>query len=146
MGCSLAWHLAQRGLTNVVLIERDAQLAAGSTGRNAGGVRHQFSHPANIAMSIESIGVMADFEARVGVPIDFHQDGYLFLVSKASNTAAFQQNIALQRSMGVPVEWLTPEAAARHAPGIDITGVRGAAWCGTSTTARSSGWSTRSCR
>ena len=49
MGCSLAWHLAQRGLTNVVLIEREAQLATGSTGKNAGGVRHQFSHPANIA-------------------------------------------------------------------------------------------------
>jgi sarcosine oxidase subunit beta len=130
MGCSLAWHLAQRGLTNVVLIEREAQLAAGSTGKNAGGVRHQFSHPANIALSIESIGMLADFEARVGSPIDFHQDGYLFLVSKSSNVAAFQKNITLQRSMGVDVQWLTPDDAARIAPGIDISGVRGAAWCG----------------
>lgn len=129
MGCSLAWHLAQRGLTNVVLIEREAQLATGSTGKNAGGVRHQFSHPANIALSIESIQVMADFEARVGTPIDFHQDGYLFLVSKPSNVAIFQQNIALQRGMGVDVQWLSPEDAARIAPGIDVTGVRGAAWC-----------------
>ena len=32
MGCSLAWHLTQRGLTNVVLVEREAQLATGSTG------------------------------------------------------------------------------------------------------------------
>jgi sarcosine oxidase subunit beta len=129
MGCSLAWHLAQRGLTNIVLIEREGQLATGSTGKNAGGVRHQFSHPANIAMSIESIRMMADFEARVGATIDFHQDGYLFLVSRTSSVAAFQQNIALQRSMGIDVQWLSPEEAARIAPGIDITGVRGAAWC-----------------
>lgn len=129
MGCSLAWHLAQRGLTNVVLVEREAQLATGSTGKNAGGVRHQFSHPANISLSIESIQMMADFEARVGTPIDFHQDGYLFLVSKPSNVAAFQQNIAMQRRMGVDVQWLSPEDAARIAPGIDIAGVRGAAWC-----------------
>jgi sarcosine oxidase, subunit beta len=129
MGCSLAWHLAQRGLTNIVLIEREAQLATGSTGRNAGGVRHQFSHPANISLSIESIAVMADFEARVGTPIDFHQDGYLFLVSRTSNVTAFQQNIARQRSMGVDVQWLSPEEAAGLAPGIDIAGVRGAAWC-----------------
>ena len=129
MGCSLAWHLAQRGLTNVVLIEREAQLGTGSTGKNAGGVRHQFSHPANVALSIESIRMMADFEARVGVPIDFHQDGYLFLVSKSSNVATFQQNIALQRSMGVDVQWLAPDTAAQMAPGIDVTGVRGAAWC-----------------
>jgi sarcosine oxidase subunit beta len=129
MGCSLAWHLSQRGLTNLVLIEREAQLATGSTGKNAGGVRHQFSHPANIRLSLESIAMMADFEARVGAPIDFHQDGYLFLVSKTTNVAAFQQNIALQRSMGVDVQWLSPEDAARMAPGIDWAGVRGAAWC-----------------
>jgi sarcosine oxidase, subunit beta len=129
MGCSLAWHLAGRGLTNVVLIEREAQLATGSTGKNAGGVRHQFSHAANIRLSLESIAMMADFEARVGAPIDFHQDGYLFLVSKTTNVAAFQQNIALQRSMGVDVQWLSPGDAARIAPGIDIAGVRGAAWC-----------------
>ena len=53
MGASVAWHLAERGITDVVLVEREAQLATGSTGRNAGGVRHQFSHPANIALSIE---------------------------------------------------------------------------------------------
>ena len=62
MGASVAWHLAQRGMTNLVLIEREAQLAAGSTGKNAGGVRHQFSHPANIELSIESIAMMARFE------------------------------------------------------------------------------------
>ncbi|MEZ5289087.1 MAG: FAD-dependent oxidoreductase [Vicinamibacterales bacterium] len=129
MGCSVAWHLAARGLTDVVLIEREAQLATGSTGRNAGGVRHQFSHPANIALSIESIAMMRDFEARVGPPIDFHQDGYLFLVSRAANVAAFQQNIALQQQMGVDVQWLDPAEAASHAPGIDTTGLRGAAWC-----------------
>ncbi len=129
MGCSVAWHLARRGLTNILLIEREAQLAAGSTGRNAGGVRHQFSHPANIALSLESIAMMADFEAQVGWPVDFHRDGYLFLVSKSANEAAFRRNIELQRAHGVDVDWLAPGAAAALAPGIDVTGVRGAAWC-----------------
>jgi sarcosine oxidase subunit beta len=129
MGCSLAWHLAKRGITNVVLVEREAQLATGSTGKNAGGVRHQFSHPANIQLSIESIAMIADFEARVGVPVDFHRDGYLFVVSKSANEAAFRRNIELQRAHGVNVEWTTPAEAARIAPGIDITGLKGAAWC-----------------
>ena len=66
----------------------------GSTGKNAGGVRHQFSHPANIELSIESIAMMANFEAVVGTPIDFHQDGYLFLLSKAANVATFLKNVA----------------------------------------------------
>src|SRR5204862_6954230 len=105
MGCSVAWHLAQRGITNVVLLEREAQLATGSTGKNAGGFRHQFSNSANIEMSIESIDVMKRFEQVVGTPIDFHQDGYLFLLSKAANVDTFRKNVALQPQHGVDVRF-----------------------------------------
>ena len=129
MGASVAWHLAQRGMTNVVLVEREAQLATGSTGKNAGGVRHQFSHPANIDLSIESIAMMANFEAVVGTPIDFHQDGYLFLLSKATNVATFLKNVQLQKSRGVDVQWLSPAEAQALAPGLDVTGVKGATYC-----------------
>ncbi|MEY4637313.1 MAG: hypothetical protein RJA55_3111 [Acidobacteriota bacterium] len=129
MGASVAWHLAQQGLTNVVLIEREAQLATGSTGRNAGGVRHQFSHPANIDLSIESIAMMARFEEVVGTPIDFHQDGYLFLLSKAAHVATFLKNVQLQKSRGVDVQWLSPSEAQALAPGLDVTGVKGATFC-----------------
>lgn len=129
MGASVAWHLAQRGMTNLVLVEREAQLAAGSTGKNAGGVRHQFSHPANIDLSIESIAMMARFEEVVGTPIDFHQDGYLFLLSKAAHVATFLKNVALQRSRGVEVQWLSPKEAQALAPGLDVTGVKGATYC-----------------
>jgi sarcosine oxidase subunit beta len=71
MGASVAHHLAERGLTSVVLIERETQLGTMSTGRNAGGFRHQFSHSANIELSKESIALFADFESIVGAPIDY---------------------------------------------------------------------------
>ncbi|MDP2318285.1 MAG: FAD-binding oxidoreductase [Acidobacteriota bacterium] len=129
MGASVAWHLAQQGMTDVVLIEREAQLAAGSTGKNAGGVRHQFSHPANIDLSIESIAMMARFEEVVGTPIDFHQDGYLFLLSKAAHVATFLKNVQLQKSRGVDVQWLSPSEAQALSPGLDVTGVKGATFC-----------------
>ena len=38
MGASVAYHLTRRGITNVLLLEREPMLATGSTGRNAGGV------------------------------------------------------------------------------------------------------------
>ena len=129
MGASVAWHLAQQGMTDVVLVERETQLAAGSTGKNAGGVRHQFSHPANIDLSIESIAMMARFEEVVGTPIDFHQDGYLFLLSKAAHVATFLKNVQLQQSRGVDVQWLSPSEAQALAPGLDVTGVKGATFC-----------------
>ncbi len=129
MGCSVAWHLAQHGITNVVLVEREAQLATGSTGKNAGGVRHQFSHPANIELSKESIAMMARFEEVVGAPIDFHQDGYLFLLSKSANVDTFRRNMVLQQKHGIDVRWVSNEEACELSPGLDLTGVKGATYC-----------------
>ena len=129
MGCSVAWHLAQRGITNVVLLEREAQLGTGSTGRNAGGFRHQFSNSANIELSIESIELMSRFEEVVGTPIDFHQHGYLFLLSKASAVETFKKNVALQQKHGVDVRWVSAEDARELSPGLDTTGVKGATYC-----------------
>lgn len=129
MGASTAYHLARLGITNVVLVERDAQLATGSTGRNAGGVRHQFSDPANLALSIESIALLERFEAETGTPIDFWQDGYLFLLSSEASEAAFRANVEMQRAAGVDVEWLDAAEAARRVPGLVVEGVRGASFC-----------------
>jgi sarcosine oxidase subunit beta len=129
MGCSVAWHLAQQGITNVVLLERESQLATGSTGKNAGGVRHQFSHPANIELSKESIAMIANFEQVVGTPIDFHQDGYLFLLSKSADVETFKRNVALQQQHGVDVRWVSNDEARELAPGLDLSGVKGATYC-----------------
>lgn len=129
MGASVAYHLSRRGVTDVVLLERERLLATGSTGRNAGGVRHQFSNEANIRLSLESIGLLERFADEVGQPIDFHQDGYLFLLSSESSVAMFEKNVALQRSLGVDVQWLDAAGAQRVAPGIDPRGVLGATFC-----------------
>jgi glycine/D-amino acid oxidase-like deaminating enzyme len=129
MGCSVAWHLAQLGITNVVLLEREAQLATGSTGKNAGGFRHQFSNSANIELSIESIALMKNFESIVGTPIDFHQDGYLFLLSRAATVDTFKKNVALQQQHGVDVRFVSPEEARELSPGLDTTGIKGATYC-----------------
>ena len=91
------------GVTDVVVLEREKMLATGSTGRNAGGVRHQFSNEANIKLSIESIGLLERFADEVGHPIDIHQDGYLFLLSTAASVETFKRNVALQRELGVEV-------------------------------------------
>src|SRR6476646_6828557 len=129
MGASVAYHLARRGVTNVVLLEREKMLGTGSTGRNAGGVRHQFSNEANIRLSIESIALLERVGDEIGHPIDCHQDGYLVLLSSEASVETFRQNVALQRRLGVDVEWLDAAAAARLAPGLDASGVLAATFC-----------------
>jgi len=129
MGASVAYHLTRRGVTDIVIVERERTLATGSTGRNAGGVRHQFSHASNIALSIESIALIGRFAEEVGHPVDFHQDGYLFLLSTEASVETFRANVALQRSLGVDVQWLDAAEAERLAPGLDAGDVMGATFC-----------------
>jgi sarcosine oxidase, subunit beta len=129
MGASTAYHLARLGITNVVLLERETALGTGSTGRNAGGVRHQFSHEGNVRLSMESIRLFEHFEDAVGSPIDFHPDGYLFLLSAPRHVEAFRAAVAMQRRLGIEVEWLDAEEAARRAPGLDADGVVAATFC-----------------
>ena len=129
MGASTAYHLAARGVTNVILLEREAQLATGSTWRNAGDVRHQFSTKQNVQLSIESIRLMGRFADEVGYPLDLHQDGYLFLLSTPESVELFKANIEMQRRLGVDVELLTPDDAVRLAQGLDVDGILAASYC-----------------
>jgi len=130
MGASVAYHLTRRGISDVVLLEREKLLATGSTGRNAGGVRHQFSNAANIRLSLESIALLERFGDEVGSPIDFHQDGYLFLLSSEASVGTFRRNVELQRGLGVAVDWIDPSDIHRLAPGVGVDGVLAATFCG----------------
>lgn len=126
VGASAAFHLAAAGAGSVVLLEREDALGTGSTGRCAGGFRHQFSSRINCLLSIASIRMITGFAEEHGLPLDIDQDGYLFLVRSEQAWVDFLRSVALQRSLGIEVQVLTPEEAAGVAPGISTDGVVGA--------------------
>lgn len=68
VGSSVAYHLAQQGCTNVLVIEREAHQGKGSTGKSMGGVRAQFATPVNIQMSRYSIDFFFAFRRSGGPP------------------------------------------------------------------------------
>ena len=67
MGASTAYHLASRGLKNILLIEKEPFFCTGSTGRCAGGFRHQFSTEINVILSKLSIAMIESFEQEIGI-------------------------------------------------------------------------------
>lgn len=129
VGLSAAYHLALLRAGRVLLIERAEMLGTGSTGRCAGGFRHQFSTEINIRLSLESIRMILNFESETGCAVDVHQDGYLFLLTRPEELEAFRASIALQNRLGVPSQFLDPGAAAQLAPYLDLESVIGAAYC-----------------
>src|ERR1700737_1472490 len=67
-GSSVAYHLAEAGCTNVLVVEREAHQGKGSTGKSMGGVRAQFATPVNIQMSLYSINFFSNFDEVLGHP------------------------------------------------------------------------------
>jgi sarcosine oxidase, subunit beta len=127
IGTSIAFHLAEAGVPDVVLVERD-QLASGSTSKAAGGVRAQFSDPLNIQLGARSLRAFAEFGARPGHQIDFRRVGYLFLLSRAEDVAVFERSIELQHQLGVPSRLIDPDEARRLSPAVDPAGLLAAAF------------------
>src|SRR4051794_35419383 len=123
MGASVAWHLRELGVTDVVLLERDS-LAAGSTSRSAGGIRTQFSDELNIRIALRSLD---EFERMDG--IELRQYGYLFLLDSAKDLAVFQKALALQHGLGVPSRELSVDEALEIVPQLDPDGLLGATFC-----------------
>jgi sarcosine oxidase subunit beta len=128
MGASTAYHLAKRGCTDVVLLEKEPFFGQGATGRCAGGIRYQFSTAINIRLSQLSLPMLDRFQEELEQPIDLKWVGYLMLASTPENEATFRQNIGLQNSLGVRSRWLSADEAAAMVPLINCEGFIGAAW------------------
>jgi len=116
MGASIAYHLALRGVKNILLLEKEDFFGQGATGRCAGGVRYQFATEVNIRLSLASLPMLERFEAEIEQAIDYRQCGYLFLLTRAEDIAAFQRNRLLQNSLGVPTEWWEGDQIRRRLP------------------------------
>ncbi len=129
VGASIAYHLALLRAGRIVLLEKEDFLGTGSTGRCAGGFRHQFSSEINIRLSLESTRMILAFAEELGQPIDLHQDGYLFLLSAPEEVEHFRKNVELQNRLGVPSELLKPEDIRCLAPHVGLDGVSAGAFC-----------------
>jgi sarcosine oxidase, subunit beta len=119
IGASIAYHLALRGASGVVLADR-AEVASGATGKAMGGVRQQFSTEADVRLARESIG----FFVELGSPF-FEQVGYVFLATTAEGLAELEARAELQRGLGVPVE----SVDASRISGLNTEDVLGAVAC-----------------
>jgi sarcosine oxidase subunit beta len=128
VGLSVAYHLAHKGVTDVVVLEKSC-LASGSTGKSAGGVRHQFASEIDILMSLEGIKFYERFEQETGFDIGFRQNGYLFLASTPDELDALKGNVSKQRALGVAVELVSPQEAQRLVPGLAADAVVGGTFC-----------------
>ena len=116
VGLSVAYHLADLGLADVVVLEREPAAGSGSTGRCAGGIRIQFSSEVNARLSAWSLEFLKSFKARTGVDPGLRQYGYLIVTRDPATLAEFEANVAMQRALGLRVRLVTPAEAGAIVP------------------------------
>ena len=132
IGSAVATFLASRPDFDgrVVVVERDPTYRASSTTLSAASIRLQFSTPLNIEISRFGLEVIRHPERFLAVDgevpqLDFVENGYLFLATDAGR-ATLEHNHAVQRSLDVPVELLTPRALRERFGWINVDDLAGA--------------------
>jgi sarcosine oxidase subunit beta len=98
-GASIAWHLARRGC-EVVVVDRESNFGAGSTGKATGGFRVQFGTTVNVRLSMLSREKLLRFEEETGVDPGFQQYGYLFLARSEEELRVLEEAQRLQHGCG----------------------------------------------
>lgn len=116
MGASTAYHLAQAGATDVLVLERTAHLEDSATSRCAGGVRYQFATKVNIELSKVSLPMLERFKDEIGVDPLYRMCGYFFVLTDPSDVEAFKGNVEQQHSLGIETEWLDGDEVRRRLP------------------------------
>jgi sarcosine oxidase subunit beta len=125
MGASIAYHLAARGVKNIVLLEKNDFFGLEATGRCAGGVRYQFATEVNIRLSLASLPMLERFEAEIGQAIDYRKCGYIFLLTSPEDVIIFQHNMALQNRLGAETQWWDGDEIRRNLPMMRLEDVLG---------------------
>ncbi len=128
IGTSIAFHLGEAGVDDVLLLER-RELGSGSTSKGAGGVRAMFSDELNVRIAMRSLEMWGAFGERPGWEIDLQRVGYLFLLSSDADVTAFERSVELQNSLGLPSRMVSVEEAHELSPLAGLDGVLAAAFC-----------------
>lgn len=126
VGASIAHHLAERGLRDVLILEKADREATGSTARSVAGVRHQFATEVNVRLSLHSIERLKRFDQEIGGHAELKQVGYLLLVDDPATWEAEKQAVALQRSLGVRTQLLGPGQVLDFVPQTRVDDLLGA--------------------
>jgi sarcosine oxidase, subunit beta len=127
IGVSVAWHLAKSGVDDVVVVER-SEMGSGSSAKPLGGVRANFSDPANIELGQRSLRVFDRFVDDFGVDIGLETVGYLFLARDEEQLSGMTEAVQIQNEMGIRNRLVDPEEAARLNPLIEPSALTGGSY------------------
>ncbi|MER8795151.1 FAD-dependent oxidoreductase [Mesorhizobium sp. M0984] len=118
VGCSVLFHLARHGWTDIVLLERN-ELTSGSTWHAAGGM-HTINGDPNVAkLQKDTISLYKEIEELSGQATGVHLTGGVLLAATEARLDWLRGVVAKGRYLGIELEEISPDEAAELMPLLD---------------------------
>lgn len=127
VGCSVLYHLARAGWTDVVLIER-SELTSGSSWHAAGGF-HTLNGDPNVAkLQAYTVQLYKEIEELSGQSCSLHLTGGVMMADTPERMDFLRLAHAKGRYLGMDTELITPSEAKAMFPLMDEKNFVGAMW------------------
>ena len=127
VGCSVLYHLARAGWTDVLLIER-SELTSGSSWHAAGGF-HTLNGDPNVAkLQAYTVSLYEELEKVSGQSCGLHLTGGVMMADSEERMNFLRLVHARGRALGMETELITPSEAKAMFPLMDETNFVGALW------------------
>ncbi|MBP6404225.1 MAG: FAD-dependent oxidoreductase [Ramlibacter sp.] len=126
-GCSVAYHLAKLGVTNVLLLEQ-GKLTSGTTWHAAGLVGQMRPNRSMTAMSKYGIELYSTLEQETGLATGWKQCGSVNVARTPERMKVLKKQVALAHSFGVECHEITPAEAGDKYPVMRTDDLAGAIW------------------
>ena len=127
VGCSVAYHLAKLGWTDVVLLEQ-GQLSCGTTWHAAGVVGQLRTHPSLTRLMIYSSRLYEGLEAEVGLGTGWNPCGALWVAASADRMTQLRRTVDLARAQGLEAHDISVAEAGARWPLMRTEDLAGAIW------------------
>jgi glycine/D-amino acid oxidase-like deaminating enzyme len=125
MGCSIAFHLAQRGVPAVVL-DRGA-ICSGNTRKSGALVRMHYQNEPEARMAFAALPYFQNWRDMVGYDCGFTATGAAAMVGP-ENVERLRRNVEMLRAVGVNTRVVGAEELKELQPFINVEGVGAAAY------------------
>ena len=125
-GVSIAYYLTERGVSDVLVLERDG-LASGATGASAAFIRMHYANPWDASLALRSYEIFKDWAERIGGQCSFRRTGFL-MIAPPEDADNVRANVKMLQDLGVKTEALSPEDVKIVQPFLNVEDLGAAAY------------------
>src|SRR5262245_14095870 len=124
-GCSVAYHLARKGWTDIVLVDKN-ELTSSTTWHAAGIMTHFHTSPTLMRMRKYSIELYRKLQAEPSAARHWHEVGSLRVASSHDQIRFLKRQVGMAQAIGLDVDTISPAESLRIFPLMSGQSLHGA--------------------